>query len=81
MVSDEEAFMRKKEELEERIDGLQKEREFLAAEVESLRRRRTLLDLQNKADSLEETVGMLRKEKEDLEGQFNSLEGGESQNS
>ncbi len=72
------ASMMRKEELESKIASLQKEKGFLAAEVESLRRRRTLLDLQNKADSLEKTIGKLRNQKEELEGQSSSIESNDS---
>lgn len=74
MVADDRDFQRKKAELEERLDRLEKERLMLISEVESLRERRTLLDLEKKAGSLQDTVDMLRKEKEDLEGQISSLE-------
>ena len=73
-MADDREFQRKKAELEDRLDKLEKERVTLISEVESLRERRTLLDLEKKAGSLQDTVDMLKKEKEDLEGQISSLE-------
>jgi uncharacterized coiled-coil DUF342 family protein len=74
MVSDDREFQKRKEELEERVGRLEAERITLISEVESLREKRTLLDLDKKAHALQDTVDMLRKEKEDLEGQISSLE-------
>ena len=74
MVSDDREFQKQKEGLEERLSKLEGERVSLISEVESLRQKRTLLDLEKKAHSLQETVEMLRKEKEDLEGQISSLQ-------
>jgi uncharacterized coiled-coil DUF342 family protein len=74
MVSDDREFQKQKEELEERLSKLESERVSLISEVESLRQKRTLLDLEKKAHAIQETVDMLRKEKEDLEGQISSLE-------
>lgn len=74
MVSDDREFQKRKEELEERVARLEAERITLISEVESLREKRTLLDLDKKAHALQDTVDMLRKEKEDLEGQISSLE-------
>lgn len=74
MVSDDREFQKQKEDLEERLSKLESERVSLISEVESLRQKRTLLDLQKKAHSVQETVDMLRKEKEDLQGQISSLE-------
>lgn len=75
MVSEDRDFQRRKEELEDRLSKLESERVSLISEVESLRQRRTLLDLDKKANLLQDTVDMLRKEKEDLQGQISSLEG------
>jgi uncharacterized coiled-coil DUF342 family protein len=74
MVSDDREFQKRKDELEERVGRLEAERITLISEVESLREKRTLLDLDKKAHALQDTVDMLRKEKEDLEGQISSLE-------
>jgi uncharacterized coiled-coil DUF342 family protein len=74
MVSDDREFQKRKEELEEKVGRLEAERITLISEVESLREKRTLLDLEKKAHALQDTVDMLRKEKEDLEGQISSLE-------
>jgi uncharacterized coiled-coil DUF342 family protein len=74
MVSDDREFQKRKEELEERVGRLEAERITLISEVESLREKRTLLDLEKKAHALQDTVDMLRKEREDLEGQISSLE-------
>ncbi len=74
MVSDDREFQKQKEDLEDRLSKLESERVSLISEVESLRQKRTLLDLQKKAHSVQETVEMLRKEKEDLEGQISSLQ-------
>lgn len=73
-MADDREFQRKKSELEERLERLEKERLTLISDVEGLREKRTLLDLEKKAGSLQDTVDMLRKEKEDLEGQISSLE-------
>jgi uncharacterized coiled-coil DUF342 family protein len=74
MVSDDREFQKRKDELEERVGRLEAERITLISEVESLREKRVLLDLDKKAHALQDTVDMLRKEKEDLEGQISSLE-------
>jgi len=74
MVSEDREFQKQKEDLEERLSKLESERVSLISEVESLRQKRTLLDLEKKAHSVQETVDMLRKEKEDLEGQISSLQ-------
>lgn len=74
-MADDREFQRKKAELEERLEMLEKERASLITDVESLREKRTLLDLEKKASALQDTVDMLRKEKEDLEGQISSLQG------
>ena len=74
MVSDDREFQKRKEELEERVGRLEAERITLISEVDSLREKRTLLDLEKKAHGLQDTVDMLRKEKDDLEGQISSLE-------
>jgi uncharacterized coiled-coil DUF342 family protein len=74
MVSDDREFQKRKDELEERVARLETERITLISEVESLREKRTLLDLEKKAHGLQDTVDMLRKEKQDLEGQISSLE-------
>jgi len=74
MAAEDRDFQRKKAELEEKLDRLEKERVMLISEVEALRERRTLLDLEKKAGSLQDIVEMLRKEKEDLQGQISSLE-------
>jgi cell division protein FtsB len=76
MVSDDREFQKQKEELEARLTKLESERVSLISEVEGLRQKRTLLDLEKKTHSIQETVDMLRKEKEDLEGQISSLESG-----
>jgi uncharacterized coiled-coil DUF342 family protein len=72
-------FPTRKSELEERLDRLEQEKAGLIAEVQSLREKRTLLDLENKAASLQQTVDALQKEKEDLVGQISSLEGARAQ--
>lgn len=69
-------FHRRKEELEQKIKALEEERVSLTAAVESLRQRRTLLELEKRAKSGEETVEILRRQKEDLEAEI--LEKGES---
>jgi uncharacterized coiled-coil DUF342 family protein len=74
MVTDDREFQKRKDELEERVARLETERITLISEVESLREKRTLLDLEKKAHGLQDTVDMLKKEKEDLEGQISSLE-------
>jgi len=74
MVSDDREFQKRKDELEERVGRLEAERITLISEVESLREKRVLLDLDKKAHALQDTVDMLRKEKEDLEGQISTLE-------
>ena len=75
MVSDEHEFQMKKNELEERLERLESERSSLLEEVELLRQRRTLLDLEKKGAALQATVEMLKMEKADLEGQISSIEG------
>jgi hypothetical protein len=79
MSSDERDFQKRKSELEERLGRLEMERINLIEEVQALRQKRTLLDLEKKAGSLQQTVDLLRKEKEDLEGQIASLEGAQGQ--
>jgi uncharacterized coiled-coil DUF342 family protein len=74
MASDDSGFQQKKQDLEERLSRLENERLSLISEMESLRQKRTLLDLEKKAHAVQETVEMLRKQKEDLEGQISSLE-------
>ena len=74
-VSEDRDFQRQKQELEDKLARLEGERVSLISEVESLRQKRILLDLDKKANLLQETVDMLRKEKEDLQGQISSLEG------
>jgi uncharacterized coiled-coil DUF342 family protein len=74
LVSEDREFQKKKDELEEKLSRLEEERVGLIAEVESLRQRRTLLDLGKKAHALQETVDLLKKEKEDLEAQISSIE-------
>jgi uncharacterized protein (UPF0335 family) len=75
MVSDEHEFQMKKDELEERLERLESERSSLMVEVEALRQKRTLLDLEKKGAALQATVEMLKMEKADLEGQISSIEG------
>jgi chromosome segregation ATPase len=75
MVSEDREFQKKKSELEERLEKLESERASLLAEVEALRQRRTLLDLEKKGAALQATVEMLKSEKADLEGQIASIEG------
>jgi hypothetical protein len=79
MASDERDFQKRKSEMEERLERLEMERINLIEEVQALRQKRTLLDLEKKAGSLQQTVDLLRKEKEDLEGQIASLEGAQGQ--
>jgi uncharacterized coiled-coil DUF342 family protein len=74
LVSDDREFQKRKNELDERVARLEAERITLISEVESLREKRSILDLEKKAHGLQDTVDMLRKEKEDLEGQISSLE-------
>lgn len=76
MSSDEREFQKRKSELDEKLSRLEMERANLIAEVQNLRQKRTLLDLEKRATSLQQTVDLLRKEKEDLEIQIGSLEGG-----
>ena len=73
MASEDRDFQTRKEELEQRLARLDGERVSLIAEVEALRQKRTILDLDKKANLLQETVVMLRREKEDLQGQITSL--------
>jgi cell division protein FtsB len=75
LASDDREFQKKKSDLEERLERLEAERTSLMEEVEGLRQKRTLLDLEKKAGALQATVDMLRNEKADLEGQISSLEG------
>jgi uncharacterized protein (DUF3084 family) len=75
MVSDDREFQKKKSDLEERLEGLENERASLLAEVEALRQKRTLLDLEKKGAALQATVEMLKTEKADLENQISSIEG------
>jgi uncharacterized coiled-coil DUF342 family protein len=74
VVSEDRDFQKRKDELEEKLASLENERVSLIAEVEELRQKRTLLDLDKKANLLQDTVDMLRREKEDLQGQISSLE-------
>ena len=75
MALSEEEFREKKEDLERKIAELEHERTSLTAEVETLRQRRVLLDLEKKAGSLQDSVSVLRREKDDLQGQVTYLEG------
>jgi chromosome segregation ATPase len=75
MVSDDREFQKRKSELEERLERLESERVSLMSEVEALRQKRTLLDLEKKSATLQATVDMLKMEKADLEGQISSIEG------
>jgi uncharacterized coiled-coil DUF342 family protein len=75
MVSDDREFQNKKSELEDRLQSLESERASLLAEVEALRQKRTLLDLEKKGAALQATVDMLKTEKADLENQISSIEG------
>ncbi len=79
MASDERGFQNRKSEMEEKLEKLEMERANLIEEVQVLREKRTLLDLEKKAGSIQQTVDALRKEKEELEGQITSLEGGQGQ--
>jgi len=79
MASDDQEFQRRKSEMEEKLERLEMERANLIREVQALKEKRTLLDLEKKAGSLQSTVEVLRKEKEDLQGQITSLEGGQGQ--
>ena len=74
-MSEDRDFQRRKQELEDKLATLEGERVSLISEVESLRQKRTLLDLEKKANILQEGVEMLRKERADLQGQIASLEG------
>ena len=76
-LSEDRGFQKRKTDLEERLLRLEEERTALIAQVESLRERRTILDLQKKAESLQETVDILKREKMSLEGEVASLEGGQ----
>lgn len=60
--------------MEEKLEKLEMERAKLIEEVQTLREKRTLLDLERKAESIQQTVDVLRKEKEELEGQISSLQ-------
>ena len=71
-------FAMRKEELERKIKELDEERAWLTKEIEALKQRRTLLDLERRSKTLEETVGVLRKEKDDLQGEISEM-GSESQ--
>jgi chromosome segregation ATPase len=71
-------FAMRKEELERKIRELDEERSLLMKEIEALKQRRTLLDLERRSRTLEETVGVLRKEKDDLQGEISAM-GSESQ--
>ena len=75
MASDDREFQKRKAELEERLESLENERVSLMTEVEAMRQKRTLLDLEKKGATLQATVDMLKMEKEDLEGQIASIEG------
>jgi peptidoglycan hydrolase CwlO-like protein len=75
LISEDREFQRKKSELEEKLERLESERASLITEVEGLRQRRTLLELEKKSASLQATVDMLKMEKTDLEGQIASIEG------
>lgn len=73
-MADEREFQRRKSELEARMARLEDEKASLMMEVEGLRERRTILDLERKASTLQDAVDMLKQEKQDLEGQVSSLE-------
>jgi peptidoglycan hydrolase CwlO-like protein len=75
MSLNEEEFKQKKEDLESKITQLEEERASLTAEVEMLRKKRVLLDLEKKAGSLQDSVDVLKREREDLQGQVSYLEG------
>ena len=75
MVSEDREFQKRKTELEGKLEKLESERASLMEEVEELRQKRTLLDLEKKRTALQATVDMLRREKADLEGQISSMEG------
>ncbi|MGD0638611.1 MAG: hypothetical protein ABSA72_11300 [Nitrososphaerales archaeon] len=75
MSSDDREFQKRKAELEARLESLENERVSLMSEVEALRQKRTLLDLEKKGATLQATVDMLKMEKADLEGQIASIEG------
>jgi len=75
LIADDREFQRRKTELEEKLERLESERASLMTEVEGLRQRRTLLELEKKSSSLQATVDMLKMEKTDLEGQIASIEG------
>jgi uncharacterized coiled-coil DUF342 family protein len=79
MSSDERGFQNRKSELEEKLERLEMERASLIEQVQALREKRTLLDLEKKTGSIQQTVDTLRKEKEELEGQISSLEGAQGQ--
>jgi chromosome segregation ATPase len=66
-------FAMRKEELERKIKALDEERASLTKEIEALKQRRTLLDLERRSKTLEETVGGLRKEKDDLQGEISAM--------
>ena len=80
-MADEREFQRRKSELEARIARLEDEKAALLMEVESLREKRTILDLERKANTLQDAVDMLKQEKQDLEGQVSSLESETGQSS
>lgn len=73
-MADEREFQRRKGELEARMARLEEEKAGLLMEVEALREKRTILDLERKANTLQDAVDMLKAEKQDLEGQVSSLE-------
>jgi chromosome segregation ATPase len=66
-------FAMRKEEIERKIKALDEERASLMKEIEALKQRRTLLDLERRSKTLEETVGVLRKEKDDLQGEISAM--------
>lgn len=78
MATDEREFQKRKSDMEEKLQRLEMERMNLVEEVQNLRQKRVLLDLEKKATSLQQTVEVLRKEKEDVESQIASLEGGQA---
>ena len=78
MSSDDRMFQTKKTEMEDKLQQLEMERARLIEEVQALKEKRTLLDLERKAGTIQETVDALKKEKEDLQGQISSLQGGQS---
>jgi hypothetical protein len=74
MVSDDREFQKRKAELEERLGELEIERVSLLSEVESLRQKRTLLDLGKRGAALQAAVERLREQKAELEARIASIE-------